>query len=86
MTGNVTFDQHEKCDGSLTKHQAAETVAKDAELSVDTVDKFKYLEETNYSDPDDVLLYKVTKVEEKKFRGQGRYIVAHTLLRIVHKC
>ena len=36
-----------------------------------------YLEGTNHIDPDDGFLYEVTKVEEKTFRGQGRYIVAH---------
>ena len=77
VTGNVSFQQNEKYDGRLAKHQAAETLSKDTQLPVDSVERYKYLVGTRHIDPDDGLLYKVTKVEEKHYRGQGTYVVAH---------
>ena len=38
--------------------------------------KYKYLEGTSHIDPDNGILYKVLRVEEKNHRGQGTFIVA----------
>ena len=35
------------------------------------------MEGTNHLDPDDGLLYRVMRVEEKNYRGQGTFIVAY---------
>ena len=77
VTGNVTFHQNLRYDGSLAKYQAAETVKKDASLPIESVDRYKYLIGTSHIDPDNGLLYKVMRVEEKNYRGQGTYIVAY---------
>ena len=41
------------------------------------MERYKYLIGTSHIDPDNGLLYKVTKVEEKNYRGQGTFIVAY---------
>ena len=76
VTGNATFDQTEKYDGRISNHQAADTVSKGSEVPVGELERYKYLEGTDHIDPDDGLLYKVTKVEERMYRGQGKFIVA----------
>ena len=42
-----------------------------------TVEHYKYLDGTNHLDPDDGLLYRVMRVEEKNYSGQGTFIVAY---------
>ena len=64
VTGNVTFHQNLRYDGSLAKYQAAETVKKDASLPIESVDRYKYLVGTSHIDPDNGLLCKVMRVEE----------------------
>ena len=77
MSGNVTFHQSERYDGTLAQHHAGDTVRGKETLPVDSVERYKYLEGTNHIDPDNGLLYKVLRVEEKTYRGQGTYIVAY---------
>ena len=76
VSGDVLFHANHRYDGSKSDRQAGETV-QDVSTPVESVDKYKYLEGTNHLDPDDGLLYRVMRVEEKLFRGQGRYIVAY---------
>ena len=76
MTGTATFDQTEMYDGRISNHQAADTVSKGIEIPVSVLERYKYLEGTDHSDSDNGLLYKVTKVEERVYRGQGKFIVA----------
>ena len=77
VSGNVKFFENHRYDGSLARYHAEDVVKKDAELPVEDVSKYMYLVGTSHIDPDNGLLYKVTKVEEKLYRGQGRYIVAY---------
>ena len=76
VTGNATFQANLKYDGTLSKHNASETVKESDKLPVDTVDSYKYLENTSHIDPDNGLLYKVIRVEERSYKGQGKFIVA----------
>jgi len=41
------------------------------------VDHYKYLIGTSHVDPNNGLLYKVLRVEEKHYRGQGTFVVAY---------
>ena len=43
----------------------------------DDVKKFKYSECTDHLDPDDGLLYRVLRVEERNYSGQGRFVVCY---------
>ena len=76
VTGDATFHANLKYDGTLAKHNASDTVKQLDTLPEDTVDKYKYLEGTSHIDPDNGLLYKVIRVEERTYRGQGKFIVA----------
>ena len=77
VTGDATFQQLLRYDGSLSKYNAYDTNKKREELPVESVERYKYLVGTSHVDPDNGLLYKVTKIEEKHYRGQGTYIVAY---------
>ena len=44
---------------------------------MESVERFKYLVGTSHIDPENGLLYKVLRVEEKNYRGQGTFIVAY---------
>lgn len=77
VTGDAIFHPTEKYDASYAKHQAGETAKQKDTLPVDNVESFKYLVGTSHIDPENGLLYKVLRVEEKNYRGQGTFIVAY---------
>ena len=77
VTGEATFHPTEKYDPTYAKYSAGETAKKDEDLPVDEVEKYQYLVGTSHVDPDNGLLYKVTRVEKKTYRGQGTFIVAY---------
>ena len=76
VTGDATFHPNQCYDGSLSKFNAGDTVKK-SDTHIDTIEKYTYLVGTTHIDPDNGLLYKVLRVEEKHYRGQGTYIVAY---------
>ena len=76
VTGDATFHPNQRYDSSLSKFNAGDTV-KQSDVQIDSVEKYKYLIGTKHIDPDNGLLYKVIRVEEKMYRGQGNYIVAY---------
>ena len=76
VSGDVVFHPNLGYDGTISKYNTQDTLQKD-NLPEDSVERYMYLVGTNHIDPDDGLLYKVTKVEAKNFRGQGTFIVAH---------
>ena len=67
VTGDATFHANLKYDGTLAKHNASDTVKQLDTLPEDTVDKYKYLEGTSHIDPDNGLLYKVIRAEERTY-------------------
>ena len=73
---SVIFHENECYDGSYTDKNA-EKLLSDTNIPVESVSKYIYLEGTNHIDPDDGLLYKVLKVEERNYPGQGRFIVCY---------
>ena len=77
VSGDVVFHPNHRFDGTLSDRHAGETAKETESVPSSSVDQFKYLEGTNHVDPDDGLLYKVLRVEEKTYRGQGRFIVAY---------
>ena len=77
VSGDVVFHPNHNYDGTMSDRQAGETASEPAAIPVQGVDQFKYLEGTNHLDPDDGLLYRVMRVEEKNYRGQGTFIVAY---------
>ena len=76
VTGNAVFHSNLKYDGSLAKHNAADIVKQTKDLPTESIDKYKYLEGTSHLDPDNGLLYRVMRVEERTYKGQGKFIVA----------
>ena len=77
VTGEATFHPNEKYDPTYAKYSAGETAKNDVTVPVDDVEKYQYRVGTSHVDPDNGLLYKVTKVERKHYRGQGTFIVAY---------
>ena len=77
VSGNVVFHQNLKYDGTLEQHCGGKSAKVKDSIPVDNLDRYKYLTGTNHIDPDNGLLYKVIRVEEKVYRGQGTYIVAY---------
>ena len=71
---HVIFHENESYDGSYTDKHAEQQLS-ESEVPTESVNKFKYLEGTDHVDPDDGLLYKVIRVEERNYPGQGRFIV-----------
>ena len=71
---HVIFHENDTYDGSYTDKTAIPQLFDD-NIPTDDVEKFKYLEGTDHLDPDDGLLYRVLKVEERNYPGQGRFIV-----------
>ena len=76
VTGNAVFHSNLKYDGSLANHNAADIVKQTKDLPTESIDKYKYLEGTSHLDPDNGLLYRVMRVEERTYKGQGKFIVA----------
>ena len=76
VSTHVTFHENEVFDASYTQKFAEKTI-QDDNILVEDVDKYKYLEGTDHIDPDDGLLYKVLKVEERNYPGQGRFIICY---------
>ena len=77
VSGNIVFHQNLSYDGTLEQDCAGKSVKGNDSIPVDNVDKYKYLIGTNHIDPDNGLLYKVIRVEENAYRGQGAYIVVY---------
>ena len=67
VTGDVVFHATERYDATYEKHHAGETAKQKATQPVGT----------SHIDPENGLLYKVLRVEEKNYRGQGTFIVAY---------
>ena len=77
VTGDATFHPNDKYDPSFAKYSAGDTANVRDSLPTESVDRYKYLVGTSHVDPDNGLLYKVLRVEEKNYRGQGTFIVAY---------
>jgi hypothetical protein len=71
------FHPTEKYYASYAKHHAGDTAKKKDDLPVDSVERFRYLVGISHIDPENGLLYKVLRVEEKHYRGQGTFIVVY---------
>ena len=69
VSGDVVFHPNHKYDGTMSDKQAGETATESTTTPVQTVEHYEYLEGTNHEDPDDGLLYRVMRVEEKNYRG-----------------
>ena len=77
VTGDATFHPNDKYDPTFAKYSAGDTAKVRDSLRTESVDRYKYLVGTSHVDPDNGLLYKVLRVEEKNYRGQGTFIVAY---------
>jgi len=77
VTGDAVFHANKRHDASYAKHQAGKTAKQCDKLPVEGVERFKYLVGTSHIDPENGLLYKVLRVEEKNYRGQGTFIVTY---------
>ena len=77
VSGEVTFHANERYDGTWSQKLTGDFMQPAAEsIPVESVDKYKYLVGTNRLDPDNGLLYKVTRVVEENYRNQGKFIVS----------
>jgi hypothetical protein len=77
VPGDAVFHATERYDATYAKHHAGETAKHKATQPVESVERFRYLVGTSHIDPESGLLYKVLRVEEKNYRGQGTFIVAY---------
>ena len=69
ITGDVVFHPNSRYDGRWSDYKTGETTNPLIENDhVDSTDKFMYLVGTNHLDPDNGLLYKITRVVEQKYR------------------
>jgi len=73
---HVIFHENDVYDGSYTDKSAIPQLSDNA-VPTEDVENFKYLEGTDHLDPDDGLLYRAIKVEERNYPGQGRFIVCY---------
>jgi hypothetical protein len=81
VSTHVRFHDGLPYDGRYTDEKGFDVVySKDNNVISDDVNKFMYLVGTNHVDPDDGLLYKIISVEEKKYPGQGTFIVGYRAL------
>ena len=80
VTGNAVFHPTEKYDATYAKHQAGETAKQSDKLLAESVEWYKYLIGTSHIDPENGLLYKVLRVEEKHYRGQDTFILLIVLM------